>query len=123
MARIRATCEWCGDIDLVAYEVTIRVCSADMSCSAVFVCPHCGRGRGIPIHAALAPELLDAGSGFEVWDVLDELAEARSGAPICDEDLTAMHELLATPGWEQQILSPVPPPPVPRERWRRGRSG
>lgn len=105
MARIRATCEWCGDIDLIAQEVTIRASSADMSCSAVFLCPNCGRDAAVPFHRGLAPDLLDAGCGFEAWDVRGELEGPEAGPPITTGDVRAMHELLATPGWEQQIMS------------------
>ena len=107
MVWIKTTCDWCGDVDLAPDQVTVRLCSADMSVSHVFVCPGCGRGMAHGLDPAVTGALFDAGCGFEVWERPAELTEPRLGAPICHDDLLAMHELLASPGWEEQILGPA----------------
>jgi len=109
MVRIRTTCDWCGDVELAPDQVTVRLCSADMSACHVFVCPHCGRGMAHPVDPAVTGHLFDAGCDFEVWEMPAELTEPRSGPPICHDDLMALHELLATPGWEKQLPSPAWP--------------
>lgn len=82
MPSIRATCTECGDVDLVASDMRVRVCEDDNQGSYSFRCPTC---RMVMVKAA-EPRVVEllATAGVEVsrWQLPAELREPRGrGAP------------------------------------------
>ena len=55
MTTIRANCPACGDIQLTAAELTVRVCSDDDRGSYWFSCPECER----PVTKDASPRIIE----------------------------------------------------------------
>ena len=99
MVWVVTNCDWCGVVELSPDQVTVRLCTADLTATHVFVCPTCGRGVARTIQANMTNVLFEAGSQLVIWELPDELDEPRSGPPISHDDVLAMHELLSSPDW------------------------
>lgn len=104
MIRIKTFCDWCGSVDLAPEEVTVRLCTADLSVSHVFRCPACRRGVGRPVDPSVILRLLDAACRLELWALPAELSETKSGDPIDYDDALVLHELLATQDWLDSLM-------------------
>ncbi|CAN5607838.1 hypothetical protein BH20ACT2_BH20ACT2_06440 [soil metagenome] len=94
MARIRATCSDCGDVELTTADVRLRVCNHDDRGSYSFVCPGCR----LAVAKEAKPHVIDilVASGVAVvrWDLPLELQEPHRGPAITHDDLLDFHELL-----------------------------
>lgn len=94
MARIRASCPTCGDVELTTAEMAVRVNGPDGSGEYRFVCPVCAS----PVEKLAerhTVDLLLASGVHEVGD--DEPVESIVSAesrPLTHDDLLEFHELL-----------------------------
>jgi len=121
MIWIRTKCPWCGTVQVPPGQVTVRVCSADLSAAHVFSCPLCRRGVARPLAPIMSGPLLQAGSGFEVWHPPAELGEhGGGGQPLTEADLAELLDLLDSEDWLEQLgappgpAGPATPPAAPR---------
>ncbi|HUR19085.1 MAG TPA: hypothetical protein VMZ51_09170 [Acidimicrobiales bacterium] len=91
MARIRASCPECGDVELTIDQVRVVVCSSDNQGSYSFQCPSCR----LAITKAAQPRVIDvllaSGVALTFWSMPAELDEAHDGPPICHDDLLVFH--------------------------------
>lgn len=94
MAKIRASCPTCGDVELTTSDLTVRVCADDASGTYTFMCPVCE----LRVVKGAEPHIVDllGASGVEVieWSLPAELAERPVGHPISHDDLLDFHVLL-----------------------------
>ena len=94
MAKIRASCPTCGDVELTTKDLVVRVCADDNSGAYNFCCPSCS----VRVAKAADHHIVDllGASGVEVvvWSLPAELTERPVGQPITHDDLLDFHDLL-----------------------------
>lgn len=95
MARVRASCPDCGDVELSADQVQVRVCAEDGAGSYAFRCPSCRLAAAKPADARVVQLLVSWGAPITMWRLPAELSEPRDGPPLTHDDLLAFHEVLA----------------------------
>ncbi|MBA2497813.1 MAG: hypothetical protein H0V33_12100 [Acidimicrobiia bacterium] len=112
MKTIRATCGDCGDIELGADEVRVRVCADDESSSYLFRCPACHMPVVKPAQRRIVELLVAAGVTLSIWSRPAELAEPRStSGPITDDELLDFHQCLHhDETWVEALRTLVPSP-------------
>ncbi len=91
MATIRASCPGCGDVELTIGQVRVSVCSTNNQGSYSFRCPSCHIVVDKEASQRVVDVLVASGVAVAVWRMPLELAEHRSGPPICHDDLLAFH--------------------------------
>ncbi|MCH7789692.1 MAG: hypothetical protein IH940_09640 [Acidobacteria bacterium] len=95
MARIRASCPTCGDVELTTSDVKVRVCTDDDSGNYSFRCAHCALTVVKPAEAQTIDLLVASGVKMETWSMPLELGERPTGlGPITHDDLLDFHTLL-----------------------------
>ena len=108
MTTIRANCPACGDIQLTAAELTVRVCSDDDRGSYWFSCPECER----PVTKDASPRIIEllvsSGVRKQVWRLPAEMREAHyTGAPLSPDDILDFHLLLERDDWLAELEQTV----------------
>ncbi len=104
MTTIKATCPGCGEIDLIANDILLRIGSASGSNTYGFSCPECGEFVQKPADERVVRLLLSGGVMPTLVHVPAEALEPRSGPPINHDDLLAFHDLLASDDWFDELL-------------------
>lgn len=94
MAKIRASCPTCGDIELTTRDLVVRVCADDNSGAYNFRCPACDLRVSKTAERHIVDLLGASGVEVVVWTMPAELDEFRSGAPFTHDDLLDFHDLL-----------------------------
>lgn len=128
MTRIRATCPLCGEVDLKPEEIQLEIVrdatgEVGDGSNYRFPCPTCREVVTKPADERVARLLATGGVEIAVTrtavdaDELSELLddEVRTlhpelpdpGPPFQADDLLDFHQLLATDGWFEQLLSLV----------------
>ncbi len=111
MTTIRASCPTCGDVQLQARELLVRVCLDDGQGSYCFMCPECEFAVAKEASARIVELLVSSGVRKEVWRLPAELSEPRSGPPIDHDDLLDFHLLLGRAHWfercERMVKGPT----------------
>lgn len=91
MATIKATCPMCGDVDLTARQVTVRVVDAIDDTLAqrtyAFECPGCHDTIRKPADAEVVRLLASAGVRVCHVEVPAEAREVHDGRPLGYDDL------------------------------------
>lgn len=96
MATIRASCDFCGDLELGAADLVVRLCTTDSTGSYSFECPSCARIVVKVAEARTVDLLVAAGVPFATWELPAELLEPRgSGEAITHDELLDFHQQLA----------------------------
>ena len=116
MTTIRANCPSCGDVQLTAEDLTVRVCADDERGSYCFQCPACARAVAKDATRRIVDLLVSSGVRMQVWRLPAELTEPRVGAPLRPDDLLDFHLLLQQDSWFDDLLgevSDVAEPPGP----------
>ncbi|MCU1453497.1 MAG: hypothetical protein JWN46_1643 [Acidimicrobiales bacterium] len=103
MARIRASCGTCGDVELTTAEVSVQICADDGQGSYSFRCPTCSVAVSKPAEARIIELLVSSGVRMSTWSMPAELAEPRTGDPITHDDLLDFHALLETEDWLDRL--------------------
>jgi hypothetical protein len=103
MTTIRAQCPSCGDVRLMAADLTVRVCSDDDSGSYRFHCPGCDAPVAKPASAHIVELLVSSGVRLEMWRRPAELLEAHPGPPLTPDDLLDFHVLMQGPDWMDEL--------------------
>lgn len=99
MALIRATCSDCGDVELRARDLSLRLCRDSGAATYLFRCPACAMVEVRDAEPHVIDVLAAAGVSRTEWDLPAELAESHGGRLITHDDVLDLHELLTTPGW------------------------
>ncbi len=101
MVTIKATCPGCGEVDLTAADIVLRIGTpqAGTANSYCFSCPACERFVQKPADDRVVRLLLSGGVTPLMMNVPAEALEPRQGPPINHDDLLAFHELLGRDDW------------------------
>lgn len=96
------TCSVCGDKEIWAKDIQVRICVETGESSYVLRCPTCS---GIQVRASdesVDIILISAGARIDYWHRPAELDEEHIGPVIGVDDLIDFHELLDDPNalWE-----------------------
>jgi predicted RNA-binding Zn-ribbon protein involved in translation (DUF1610 family) len=107
VTTIRANCPSCGDVQLTAAELIVRVCADDERGSYCFRCPDCGHAVAKQISRRIVDMLVSSGIRMQVWRLPAELGESRIGPPLTPDDLLDFHLLLAGNTWFADLAAEV----------------
>ncbi len=106
MTTIKATCPGCGEVDLTAEDILLRIGGQASSNSYGFSCPDCGDFVEKPADDRIVRLLLSGGVMPMLVHVPAEALEAKEGPPIDYDDLLAFHEALKGDDWLDQLIGP-----------------
>jgi len=107
MTTIRANCPTCGDVQLTADDLTVRVCANDERGSYCFRCPDCRQAVAKEASRRIVDLLVSSGVRMQVWRLPAELSEARIGPALTPDDLLDFHILLGSAKWFDQLAAQV----------------
>jgi endogenous inhibitor of DNA gyrase (YacG/DUF329 family) len=107
VTTIRANCPSCGDVQLRASDLTVRVCSDDESGSYCFRCPECERAVAKEASRRIVDLLVSSGVRLQVWRRPAELTEMHDGPALTPDDLLDFHMLLRADDWFDQLTEVV----------------
>lgn len=99
MAKIRASCPDCGDVELCTDQVQARVCVENGAGSYAFRCPVCRLAASKPADARIVHLLVTWGAPLTMWRQPAELREPRHGPPLSHDDVLNFHQELAADSW------------------------
>lgn len=99
MTTIKATCPGCGEVDLTADDILLRIGAHTIASTYGFSCPDCGDYVQKPADERVVRLLLSGGVMPTLVHVPAEALEPRTGPPINYDDLLAFHELLESDDW------------------------
>lgn len=94
MARIRASCPTCGDVELTTAEMSVRVHGPDGSGEYRFVCPVCDTAVEKLAERHTVDLLLASGVTESTGDDPVENLVFADSRPLTHDDLLEFHELL-----------------------------
>lgn len=107
MTTIRANCPSCGDVQLKAADLTVRVCSDDERGSYTFRCPDCRMPVAKDASRRIVDLLVGSGVRMQVWRLPAELHETHDGPALQPDDLLDFHLLLQTDEWFDGVAARV----------------
>jgi predicted RNA-binding Zn-ribbon protein involved in translation (DUF1610 family) len=99
MTTIKATCPSCGEVDLLAEDVLLRIGGNQSANTYGFSCPSCTDFVEKPADERVVRLLLSGGVMPVLVHVPAEALEQRVGPPINHDDLLAFHEMLDGDDW------------------------
>jgi hypothetical protein len=103
MTTIKATCPDCGEVDLTADDILLRIATGQGSNTYGFSCPSCSEFVEKPADERVIRLLLSGGVMPMLVHVPAEALETHSGPPIDHDDLLEFHELLESDDWFTQL--------------------
>ncbi len=104
MTTIKATCPTCGEVDLTAEDIELRISATEDGSEYGFECPMCVSLVWKPADARIIQLLISGGVKASVLD--EELA--RSDAPsFTYDDLLDFHFALESDSILEQFLNPA----------------
>ena len=104
MARVRATCEDCGDVELTITDVVVRICREDAEGTYLFGCPTCGRRHEKVASKRTLDLLVASGASVVFWSVPVETIVTPDLGPLTHDDLLDFHKLLGETGVLESAL-------------------
>lgn len=107
MTTIRANCPSCGDVQLTAGDLTVRVCADTERGSYCFRCPECDRAVAKDASQRIVDLLVSSGVRMQVWRLPAEMHEARAGAALTPDDLLDFHLHLQEDDWFDRLAEVV----------------
>jgi hypothetical protein len=99
MTTIKATCPDCGEVDLTAEDILLRIGAVQDANTYGFSCPTCSTFVEKPADERVIRLLLSGGVMPILVHVPAEVFETKSGPPINHDDLIEFHELLSGDDW------------------------
>lgn len=105
MTTIKATCPQCGEVDLTAEDILLRIGGNKASNTYGFSCPTCTDFVEKPADERIVRLLLSGGVMPVLVHVPAEALEAKSGDPISHDDLLAFHEILKSDDWFDELFN------------------
>jgi hypothetical protein len=103
MTTIKATCPECGEVDLTADDILLRIGSNRQNNTYGFSCPNCDRFVEKSADDRIVRLLLSGGVIPVVVQVPAEVLEPRWGPPINHDDLLEFHEMLEQDDWYENF--------------------
>lgn len=94
MARVRATCDHCGDTELSIEEVSVRICREDHDGTYAFTCLDCGLPHEKEASRRTLDLLVSSGSNVTFWSIPVERLVHDGLEPLTHDDLLDFHERL-----------------------------
>ena len=91
MATIKASCPYCGDVDLASTGMITRICSYRPWSFYEFTCPKCTQPIRKPADDHLISVLTSGGVRSTFWHVPAEVVERREGPMLTNDDLLDFH--------------------------------
>lgn len=107
MTTIRANCPSCGDVQLRAEQLTVRICADTEQGSYTFRCPSCAMAVAKDASQRIVDLLATTGVRMQVWRLPAELEERRNGPTLSSDDLLDFHLLLQTTDWFENLADEV----------------
>ena len=104
MTTIKATCPTCGEVDLKAHDILLRIGSPSGVNSYGFTCPDCGDFVEKPADDRVVRLLLSGGVVPVPVHIPAEAMEERLGPPLNYDDLLDFHVLLQGDDWLDELL-------------------
>ena len=104
MARIRASCPTCGDVELTVSDIQVLVCSTTNEGSYAFRCPDCRLATAKQAESRVVDVLVASGVRLSVWQMPAELAEPHVGPPVSYDDLLEFHFQLEQDDWLHRLV-------------------
>ena len=104
VTTIRATCPTCGEVELTPEDIELRVCTYAPASYYQFGCPLCTTCVQKPADDRVVQLLISGGVSATVWELPEEVREAREGPAFTFDDLLDFHLLLADDGWFEDLL-------------------
>jgi predicted RNA-binding Zn-ribbon protein involved in translation (DUF1610 family) len=105
MTTIKATCPACGEVDLSADDVLLRIGGNKASNTYGFSCPTCSEFIEKPADERVVRLLLSGGVMPVLVHVPAEVLEHRTGPPINHDDILAFHEKLSRDDWMDELFN------------------
>lgn len=84
---IKASCPYCGDVDLTPAQVRLVACSVTDWSYYTFICPKCKQQNRKPASREIALQLIRGGVVAEHWVIPAEVFEEKAGPPINHDDV------------------------------------
>ena len=109
MTTIKATCPGCGEVDLTAEDILLRIGGSRSSNTYGFSCPTCTEFIEKTADDRIVRLLLSGGVMPVLTHVPAEVLEPRQGPPITHDDLLAFHEILERDDWYDELMGPSRP--------------
>ena len=94
MARVRATCNQCGDTELSINDVSVRICREDHDGVYTFICPDCGLSHEKGASRRTLDLLIASGAEVVFWSIPVEHLMTDGLGPLTHDDLLDFHEKL-----------------------------
>lgn len=105
MTTIKATCPTCGEVDLTAEDVLLRIGGNKASNTYGFSCPTCTDFVEKPADERIVRLLLSGGVMPVLIHIPAEALEQHDGPPISHDDLLAFHEILKGDDWMDELFN------------------
>ncbi|MFT4597260.1 MAG: hypothetical protein ACI9TF_001508 [Paracrocinitomix sp.] len=94
MARVRATCDYCGDTELSIDAVSVRICREDHDGTYAFACPDCTQPHEKEASRRTLDLLVASGAAVTFWSVPVERLVDFGVGPLNHDDLLDFHDKL-----------------------------
>lgn len=94
MARVRATCDHCGDTELSIEAVSVRICREDHDGTYAFACPECERSHEKEASRRTLDLLVASGAAVTFWSVPVERLVDLGVGPLTHDHLLDFHDKL-----------------------------
>lgn len=104
MTTIKATCPVCGEIDLTADDIVLRIGPSKTVNTYGFTCPTCGDFVQKTADERIIRLLLSGGVVPVPIHVPAEVLEPREGPPFTYDDVLDFHEMLEADDWFEQLI-------------------
>jgi hypothetical protein len=106
MTTIKATCPSCGEVDLTADDILLRIGATRSVNTYGFTCPECADFVEKPADERVVRLLLSGGVVPVPVHVPAEALELHYGPPINLNDLLEFHEMLQQDDWFKELVGP-----------------
>ena len=103
MVTIKATCQACGEVNLAADDILLRIGAGSAGNTYRFTCPECRVLVEKPADERVVRLLVSGGVVPQMVEVPDEALEQHDGPPINHDDILSFHELLQADDWFEQL--------------------
>ena len=103
MTTIKATCPYCGEVDLDAEDILLRIGAARGSNTYGFSCPTCGDFVEKRADDRVVRLLLSGGVIPVPVHIPAEALELHYGPPLTSDDLLDFHEELGRDDWFEEL--------------------
>ena|SRR5918992_5105817 len=106
MTTIKATCPGCGEVDLTADDIILRIGATKTVNTYGFTCPDCTQFVEKSADDRVVKLLLSGGVMPVPVHIPAEALELKEGPAFGYDDLLSFHELLETDDWFEALAGP-----------------